>query len=101
MVAEPRIRVSAVLRWRGRMLFCRHEKPGKEYWLLPGGGVNSGESLLNALHRELLEECGIEDELPHWPTLGDVDSPEALADYQAQKRAHKAAMRAERAAPEG
>ncbi len=28
------------------------------------------------------------------PTLGDVDSPEALADYQAKKRAHKAALRA-------
>ena len=27
-------------------------------------------------------------------TLGDVDSTEALADYQAKKRAHKAAMRA-------
>ena len=30
---------------------------------------------------------------PH-PTLGDVDSAEALADYQAKKRAHKAEMRA-------
>ena len=42
---EPRIRVSALLRWRDRILLCRHEKPGQEYWLLPGGGVNSGESL--------------------------------------------------------
>ena len=42
MGAEPRIRVSAILRWKGRMLLCRHEKPGKEDWLLPGGGVNSG-----------------------------------------------------------
>jgi uncharacterized HhH-GPD family protein len=31
---------------------------------------------------------------PDHPTLGDVDSPAALADYQAKKRAHKAAMRA-------
>jgi hypothetical protein len=31
---------------------------------------------------------------PANPTLGDVDSPEALAEYQAGKRAHKAAMRA-------
>ena len=40
---------------------------------------------------------GWEEALPAHPTLGDVDSPEALADYQAKKRAHKAAMRAERA----
>jgi uncharacterized HhH-GPD family protein len=34
--------------------------------------------------------------VPPYPTLGDVDSPEALADYQAKKRAHKAALRAAR-----
>ena len=33
---------------------------------------------------------------PSHPTLGDVDSPQALADYQAAKRAHKAAQKAAR-----
>ncbi len=70
---EPRIRVSAILRWRGRMLLCRHEKPGREYWLLPGGGVNSGESLVDALQRELIEEIGIEDDVP-------VEGPVAIVD---------------------
>ena len=56
---EPRIRVSAMLRWQDRILLCRHEKPGRgEYWLLPGGGVNSGESLVDALHRELRRRSG-------------------------------------------
>jgi 8-oxo-dGTP diphosphatase len=71
---QPRIRVSALLRWEGRMLLCRHEKPGKEYWLLPGGGVNGGESLADALHRELLEEVGIDDELPLEGPIAIVDS---------------------------
>jgi 8-oxo-dGTP diphosphatase len=71
---EPRIRVSAMLRWRGRVLLCRHEKPGREYWLLPGGGVNSGESLVDALHRELGEEIGIDDELPIEGPVAIVDS---------------------------
>ena len=31
---------------------------------------------------------------PAHPTLGDVDSAQALADYQAAKRAHKADVRA-------
>ena len=73
MAPEPRIRVSAVLRWKDQVLLCRHEKPGKEYWLLPGGGVNSGESLVDALHRELAEEIGIDDQLP-------VEGPVAIVD---------------------
>jgi uncharacterized HhH-GPD family protein len=32
--------------------------------------------------------------VPNHPTLGDVDSPQALLDYQAAKRAHKAELRA-------
>jgi ADP-ribose pyrophosphatase YjhB (NUDIX family) len=77
---EPRIRVSAMLRWEGRVLLCRHEKSGRgEYWLLPGGGVNSGESLVTALHRELWEEVGIDDKLP-------LEGPIALVDSIAPQR---------------
>lgn len=79
MAAEPRIRVSAILRWEERILLCRHEKPGKEYWLLPGGGVNSGESLVDALQRELEEEIGIEEDVP-------VEGPVAIADSIAPVR---------------
>jgi len=60
MRAEPRVRVSAILRWDGRVLLCRHVKRGREAWLLPGGGVQSGESLIDALDREIAEEVGIE-----------------------------------------
>ena len=82
MGAEPRIRVSAMLRWEDRILLIRHEKPGRgEYWLLPGGGVNSGESLTDALHRELAEECGIDDELPVEGPVAIVDSISPDAHY--------------------
>src|SRR5262245_50446847 len=33
--------------------------------------------------------------VPGFPTLGDVDSAEALAEYQAKKRAHRAARRSQ------
>ncbi len=84
MPLEPRIRVSAVLRWEGRVLLCRHEKSGRgEYWLLPGGGVNTGESLVDALRRELQEEVAIGDDLT-------FEGPVAVVDSIAPKRAFAA-----------
>ena len=70
------------------MLLCRHEKPGKEYWLLPGGGVNSGESLVNALHRELAEEIGIDDELPVEGPVAIVDSIAPTQSFAAKHVVH-------------
>ena len=88
MGAEPRIRVSAILRWHDRVLLCRHEKPGKEYWLLPGGGVNSGESLVDALHRELGEEIGIDEDVPVEGPVAIVDSIAPVRSFAAKHVVH-------------
>ena len=56
---------------------------------------------IKALGAVLAKRYGVkaaQDLVPWHPTLGDVDSPEALADYQAQKRAHKAEWSKARAA---
>jgi 8-oxo-dGTP diphosphatase len=53
-----RIRVG-VLIWRdGEVLLVRHEKGGRSYWLVPGGGVDAGETMAASGARELLEETG-------------------------------------------
>ncbi len=55
---------------------------------LPGIGPMKAKALLVVLARRFgLRLPGLEALLPDHPTLGDVDSPEALAAYQAQKRA--------------
>lgn len=54
-----RIRVGGVYVKNDQILLVRHAKDGKSYWLLPGGGVEVGETLHQALERETFEECGI------------------------------------------
>jgi uncharacterized HhH-GPD family protein len=52
-----------------------------------------GEMKVKALGSVLAKRFGVAEAValvPAHPTLGDVDSPQALADYQAAKRLHKA-----------
>ena len=61
---------------------------------LPGIGEMKAKSLIAVLGQRLgVRPPGYEAVAPTWPTLGDVDSAEALASYQAAKRARKAALR--------
>ena len=85
---EPRIRVSAILRWRGRILLLRHEKAGAEAWLLPGGGVKSGESLLRALQRELWEETGLFPGGTEFSLEGPVALVDSIAPDPGPRRKH-------------
>jgi uncharacterized HhH-GPD family protein len=63
-----------------------------------------GEMKVKALGSVLAKRFGVtvaEGLVPAHPTLGDVDSAAALADYQAAKRAHKAEWMAGRAGRSG
>ncbi len=56
-----------------------------------------GEMKVASLGAVLAKRFGVaaaQELVPGHPTLGDVDSPEALASYQAAKRAYKAQLKA-------
>jgi uncharacterized HhH-GPD family protein len=62
---------------------------------LPGIGEMKAGTIVSLLGKQLgVRPDGWEALVPDHPTLGDVDSPEALAEYQAGKRAMKAELRA-------
>ena len=64
---------------------------------LPGFGEMKIKSLGAVLAKRF--DVPVAQELvPNHPTLGDVDSPQALADYQAAKKAHKAEWLASKSA---
>ena len=62
---------------------------------LPGFGDMKVRSL-SAVLAKRLGVAAAKEIAPDHPTLGDVDSPQALEEYQAKKRAYKAALRAGR-----
>ncbi len=57
-----RIRVAGILtNSKNEILLVNHQKHGKSYWLLPGGGVEHGETLDQALKREFEEELSMKN----------------------------------------
>jgi len=69
---RPAIRASAFILREGRVLLVRQQTAVRSYWLLPGGGVERGESLIDAVARETREECGLE--------VAVLDTPLALVE---------------------
>ena len=63
-MSAPRLRPAArglVVDADDRLLLCRFDLPEQDVvlWTAPGGGVEPGEDLVTALHRELDEEIGL------------------------------------------
>lgn len=56
---QIRIRVAGILVREDQILLVRHEKNGNSYYLLPGGGMEFGETASQALIREFQEEVGL------------------------------------------
>jgi ADP-ribose pyrophosphatase YjhB (NUDIX family) len=60
---RPILGVGAIIEDRGRMLLVeRGTEPLKGVWSLPGGAVETGERLKDAIRREVREETGLEVE---------------------------------------
>jgi uncharacterized HhH-GPD family protein len=63
---------------------------------LPGIGEMKAGTIVALLGKRYgIKPAGWDEVVPDHPTLGDVDSAEALAEYQAGKRARKAEARAQ------
>lgn len=57
---HPRVAVGAVVFKDGYVLLVRRgQPPAEDFWAIPGGSVEIGETLQEAAEREILEETGI------------------------------------------
>ena len=66
-----RHRIAGIYAKDGKILLVKHRKANREYYLLPGGGQESGESAEEALRREWLEELNLQAEVGDFIFCGE------------------------------
>lgn len=59
-MTETRISARAIIFIDGKLVLIRRVRHGREYWVIPGGGVEEGETVEDAVRREAKEEIGID-----------------------------------------
>ncbi len=72
---DVRVRVAGILITGEGLLLIAHKKDNDIYWLLPGGGVDYGESLSEALVREFVEELNINISVSDLALISDSIDP--------------------------
>lgn len=76
MEKRPRIRAAVAVVHEDRLLLVEHTKSDRKYWLLPGGGLEWGETLHEAVRREVEEETGLLVSVGDLLFLSETLSPE-------------------------
>jgi 8-oxo-dGTP diphosphatase len=77
-------RAQCIVYRENKLLMAKHRDQGVEWWCLPGGGVENGETPAEAALRELYEECSVEGAIVRQTSYLDFGSdPEFQEDNQA------------------
>lgn len=79
------MRAQVVLMEDGRVLMVRLQRPGKSFWVLPGGAIESGETPQEAAIREMREETGLDVAIDR---LLFVEEPRTVGDIEIRSPRH-------------
>jgi len=72
---HPIVGVGALIVHEGKLLLVkRGAEPGKGKWSIPGGAVEIGERMRDALVREVREECGLDVEIASERPIDAIDN---------------------------
>jgi len=72
----PTTRISVVVVDGNKILLVRHRKGNRQYWVLPGGRLEYGETFQECGVRELKEETGLDVEVQGFLFLSEAIAPD-------------------------
>ena len=72
----PTTRVSVVVIDDNKILLVRHRKGSRQYWVLPGGRLEYGETFFECARRELQEETGLDVEVERFLFFSEAIAPD-------------------------
>jgi len=73
----PTTRVSVIVVSKDRqILLVRHRKGNRQYWVLPGGRLEYGETFHECAVREMREETGLDVEVDDFVYLSEAIAPD-------------------------
>lgn len=72
----PTTRVSVVVVQDNKLLLVKHRKGTRQYWVLPGGRLEYGETFQECGVRELKEETGLDVEVQDFLFLSEAIAPD-------------------------
>jgi 8-oxo-dGTP diphosphatase len=72
----PTTRISVVIIEDGKILLVKHRKGSRQYWVLPGGRLEYGETFIDCAVREMKEETGLDVEAEKFIFLSEAIAPD-------------------------
>ncbi len=71
-----RVRVGVLIVVNSQLLLVEHQKNGVTYWLIPGGGLKFGETVVECAKREIKEETNLEIDLDRFLFSSESIAPD-------------------------
>ena len=73
MEKEPRLGAACIVVHENKVLLGkRNKKNAKGLWVIPGGGINFGEKMIDAAKREVKEETNIDVEIQKFVDFQEI-----------------------------